>query len=144
MVNLSEFWRKGPDFTLSIPAGAKPGLYARMRGVMQSRSLPAALAAVAALAVVVNAVELLCTRGAAGGLQPCSANRTLVWPPITATWGSTSWAASPTTRLMVGIAVLALSSNRLAEGTGRWLKLISGVVMVALAPLLLLRPGWLF
>ena len=46
--------------------------------------------------------------------------------------------------LMVGIAVLALSSNRLTEGTGRWLKLISGVVMVALALLLLLRPGWLF
>jgi len=45
---------------------------------------------------------------------------------------------------MVGIAVLALSSNRLTEGTGRWLKLISGVVMVALALLLLLRPGWLF
>lgn len=46
--------------------------------------------------------------------------------------------------LMVGIAVLALSSNRLTEGTGRWLKLISGVVMVALGLLLLLRPGWLF
>ena len=46
--------------------------------------------------------------------------------------------------LMVGIAVLALSSNQLTEGTGRWLKLISGVVMVALGLLLLLRPGWLF
>lgn len=45
---------------------------------------------------------------------------------------------------MVGIAVLALSSNKLTEGTGRWLKLISGEVMVALALLLLLRPGWLF
>ena len=63
VVNLSEFWRKGLHFTLSIPASAKPGLYARMRGVMQSRSLPAALAAVEALAVVVNAVELLCTAG---------------------------------------------------------------------------------
>jgi hypothetical protein len=63
VVNLSEFWRKGPGFTLSIPASAKPGLYARLRGVMQSQSLPAALAAVAALAVVVNAVELLCTAG---------------------------------------------------------------------------------
>lgn len=36
VVNLSEFWRKGPGFTLSIPASAKPGLYARLRGVMQS------------------------------------------------------------------------------------------------------------
>jgi uncharacterized membrane protein HdeD (DUF308 family) len=46
--------------------------------------------------------------------------------------------------LMVAIAVLVLSSNRLTEGTGRWLKLISGVVMAALGLLLLLRPGWLF
>lgn len=63
VVNLSEFWRKVPDFTLSIPASAKPGLCARMRGVMQSLSLPAALVAVAGLAVVVNAVELICTAG---------------------------------------------------------------------------------
>ena len=63
VVNFSEFWRKVSDFTLSIPASAKPGLCARMRGVMQSRSLPAALVAVAGLAVVVNAVELICTAG---------------------------------------------------------------------------------
>jgi len=44
---------------------------------------------------------------------------------------------------MVGLAVLALSSNRLTEGTGRWLKLISGAVMEALGLLLLFRPGWL-
>jgi threonine/homoserine/homoserine lactone efflux protein len=46
--------------------------------------------------------------------------------------------------LMVGFAVLALSSNKLTEGAGRWLKLISGVVMVVLGLLLVLRPGWLF
>ncbi|MEA5414268.1 hypothetical protein [Synechococcus sp. BA-132 BA5] len=46
--------------------------------------------------------------------------------------------------LMVGFAVLALSSSKLTEGTGRWLKLISGVVMVALGLLLVLRPSWLF
>jgi hypothetical protein len=38
---------------------------------------------------------------------------------------------------------VALSSNKLTERTGRLLKLISGVVMVALALVLLLRPGWL-
>jgi uncharacterized membrane protein HdeD (DUF308 family) len=43
----------------------------------------------------------------------------------------------------VGTAVMALSSNRLSERAGRWLKLLSGAVMVALALVLLLRPGWL-
>jgi uncharacterized membrane protein HdeD (DUF308 family) len=45
--------------------------------------------------------------------------------------------------LMVGAAVLALSSNKLSERGGRLLKLISGVVMLALALVLLLRPHWL-
>ncbi|WP_216904715.1 hypothetical protein [Synechococcus sp. CCY 9618] len=45
--------------------------------------------------------------------------------------------------LMVGAAVLALDSNRLTETGGRWLKLISGTVMLVLGAGLLLRPGWL-
>ena len=144
VVNLSEFWRKGPDFTLSIPASAKPGLYARMRGVMQSRSLPAALAAVAALAVVVNAVELLCTAGLPAVYTAVLSQQNLGLAAHYGYLGLYILGYIADDALMVGFAVLALSSNKLTEGTGRWLKLISGVVMVALALLLLLRPGWLF
>jgi hypothetical protein len=144
VVNLSEFWRKGPNFTLSIPASAKPGLYARMRGVMQSRSLPAALAAVAALAVVVNAVELLCTAGLPAVYTAVLSQQNLSLAAHYGYLGLYIVGYIADDALMVGIAVLALSSNRLTEGTGRWLKLISGAVMVALALLLLLRPGWLF
>jgi len=39
--------------------------------------------------------------------------------------------------------VLALSSTKLTERGGRMLKLISGTVMVGLALVLLLQPGWL-
>ncbi|MCP9815166.1 glutaredoxin family protein [Synechococcus sp. GreenBA-s] len=144
VVNLSEFWRKGPDFTLSIPASAKPGLYARMRGVMQSRSLPAALVAVAGLAVVVNAVELLCTAGLPAVYTAVLSQQNLGLAAHYGYLGLYIVGYIADDALMVGIAVLALSSNKLTEGTGRWLKLISGVVMVALALLLLLRPGWLF
>ncbi|WP_216904714.1 hypothetical protein [Synechococcus sp. CCY 9618] len=63
VVNVWDSRRQDSRYALSIPAEAKPGLYARMRGVMQSRSLRPALASVAALAVVVNAVELLRTAG---------------------------------------------------------------------------------
>ena len=144
VVNLSEFWRKGPKFTLSIPASAKPGLYARMRGVMQSRSLPAALAAVAGLAVVVNAVELLCTAGLPAVYTAVLSQQNLGLAAHYGYLGLYIVGYIADDALMVGIAVLALSSNRLTEGTGRWLKLISGVVMMALGLLLLLRPGWLF
>jgi len=54
-------FRRG--LSLSIPESAKPGLYARMRRVVQAPSLPVSLLSVAALAVLVNLIELLCTAG---------------------------------------------------------------------------------
>ncbi|MEB3264560.1 MAG: glutaredoxin domain-containing protein [Synechococcus sp.] len=62
-VNLRDAWRSQGRFTLSIPEQAKPGLYARMRRVLQSQAIAPALLGVALLAVVVNLVELLCTAG---------------------------------------------------------------------------------
>ena len=45
--------------------------------------------------------------------------------------------------LMVALAVVALGNRKLTERAGRWLKLVSGLVMLALGALLLLRPQWL-
>jgi uncharacterized membrane protein HdeD (DUF308 family) len=45
--------------------------------------------------------------------------------------------------LMVGTAVLALSSHKLTERGGRWLKLVSGAVMLVLGAIMILRPEWL-
>jgi uncharacterized membrane protein HdeD (DUF308 family) len=45
--------------------------------------------------------------------------------------------------LMVAIAVSTLSRKRLQEKEGRWLKLISGVVIALLGCLLLFKPEWL-
>ena len=42
--------------------------------------------------------------------------------------------------LMVGIAVATLSRRRLQEKEGRWLKLVSGAVMLALGVVLLVKP----
>ena len=44
---------------------------------------------------------------------------------------------------MLAIGVVTLSRQRLQEGEGRWLKLVSGVVMLGLAGLLLFQPDWL-
>ena len=45
--------------------------------------------------------------------------------------------------LMATIAVVTLGRRKLQERAGRWLKLASGTVMIALALLLLLKPDWL-
>ena len=52
-------------------------------------------------------------------------------------------ATRPRRKTGVALAVIALSSNRLTEGAGRWLKFVSGAVMLALGAVMLLRPEWL-
>lgn len=47
------------------------------------------------------------------------------------------------TGLPVASALLAFGGRRLSERAGRWLKLLSGAVMLALGAVMLLRPGWL-
>lgn len=132
----------GPS--LSIPAAAKPGLYARMRQVMQQHSLPLALLAVASLAVVVNFIELLCTAGLPAmytailtqqGLSPLAHYGYL---------GLYILGYIADDALMVASAVWALSSQKLDERRGRWLKLLSGLMMLSLGLVMLLRPEWLY
>ena len=44
--------------------------------------------------------------------------------------------------LMVALAVIALGSGKLSERAGRWLKVLSGLVMTLLGGVMLLRPEW--
>ncbi len=143
LVNVLDSRRQGGSFTLSIPAEAKPGLYARLRQVVQSRSLLPALAAVAALAVVVNAVELLCTAGLPAIYTAVLSQQNLPATAHYAYLGLYILGYIADDSLMVAAAVFALSSHKLTASGGRWLKLISGGVMLALGLALLLRPGWL-
>jgi glutaredoxin len=142
-VNIKDFLSAGREFSLSIPDTAKPGLYARMRSILQARTLPLSLAGVAALAIVVNFIELLCTSGFPAiyvavltqhGLSP-SAHYAYLGLYIV------GYVADDT--LMVASAVIALSSSKLSERAGRWLKLLSGAVMLALGGIMILRPEWL-
>ncbi len=45
--------------------------------------------------------------------------------------------------LMLALAVVTLSRRKLQERGGRWLKLVSGSVMLALGAVLIGRPAWL-
>jgi glutaredoxin len=144
LVNLREAARPEASYTFSIPDSAKPGLYARMREVIQSRSLLPALAAVTALAVVVNLVELLCTAGLPAIYTAVLSQQNLDPLAYGGYLGLYIVGYIADDALMVALAVWALSSSKLSERGGRILKRISGAVMVLLALVLLLRPGWLF
>jgi len=142
-INVKDFLAFGRGPSVGIPEAAKPGLYARLRRIIQAPGLPASLLGVTALAVVVNFVELLCTAGipavftavlAQQGLSPAAHYGYLLLYIV-------GYIADDT--LMVGAAVLALGSSKLGERGARVLKLVSGVVMLALGTVLLWRPEWL-
>lgn len=142
-INIKEFFAFHRGVTLSIPESAKPGLYRRMRAVVRAESLPMALLGAAVLAVLVNFVELLCTAG-----LPALYTQVLAQQPL-APWqryaylGLYNLAYIFDDALMVSLAVATLSRAKLQERGGRWLKLLSGAVMTALALLLLFKPEWL-
>jgi glutaredoxin len=142
-VNVKDFfaWRRG--LSLSIPESAKPGLYARVRGILQAEHLAGALAGVIVLAGLVNTIELLCTAG-----FPALYTQILTMQQLP-TWkyygylGLYNLAYILDDSLMVTMAVATLSRKKLQERAGRWLKLTSGLVMAGLGAVLLLQPEWL-
>jgi glutaredoxin len=143
VVNVKDFMSPGRGFSLSIPASARPGLYARTRAVLGANTLLPSLTGVAALAVVVNFIELLCTAGlpaiytavlAQQGLSPLAHYAYLALYIL-------GYIADDA--VMVAMAVVALSNRKLSERAGRWLKLLSGAVMLALGGAMILRPEWL-
>jgi glutaredoxin len=134
-------FQRGPS--LSIPEPAKPGLYARVRRIAQAPGLWAAVAGAVALALVVNLFELLCTAGFPAVYTHILASRAL---PAWKRYGYLALynaAYVLDDAVMVTIAVVTLSRRRLQERGGRILKGLSGAIMLALALVLLFKPGWL-
>jgi len=94
--------------------------------------------------VLVNFVELLCTAGLPAMFTAILAQHELA-PAMRYAYLVLYIAGYiADDAAMVAVAVAALGSRRLGEREGRWLKLASGAVMLALGAAMLLRPEWLF
>ncbi len=136
-IHLKDFWRFGQGITLSIPASAKPGIYARMRHILQAENMTAALFGTVVLAVLVQLVELMCTSG-----FPALFTHILTLQQLDrlSYYGYLllyDAAYMLDDVIVLAIGVVTLSQHRLQENEGRWLKLVSGLVMVALGVYLL-------
>lgn len=132
LINMKDFVAPGVGFSLSISSKSKPGIYARMRAILQARSLPAAIVGVIVLALLVQVVEFLCTSG-----FPALFTRILTLRQMdTASYYGYlllyNLAYMFDDIVVLAIGVTTLSNRRLQDKEGRWLKLISGVVMVGL------------
>jgi len=144
LVNVKEFWAFRQGISLSIPESAKSGLYARVRKILAAEHLSQAMLGILVLAILVNMVEFVCTAGFPA-----------LFTQVLSQQGRTTWeyygylglynlAYIADDALMVSIAVITLSHHKLQEREGRWLKLISGLVMLGLGLFLLLAPNRLF
>ncbi|MCL4861936.1 MAG: thioredoxin family protein [Caldilineaceae bacterium] len=140
LLNIKDFFwfKQGPS--LSIPEGAKPGLFQRMRTIVQTGRLPAMLASTVLLAIAANSYELLCTSG-----FPMIYTRalTLHQLPQSAFYGYLAlYNLVYVLPLLIIVAVFAqrLGARKLTEREGRALKLLSGTMMGLLGILLIVAP----
>ncbi len=142
-INIKDFLGLDRGVSLSIPDSAKPGLYARVRRILQADNLTGALMGIVVLALFVNLIELLCTAG-----FPAIYTQILTLQQLP-TWqyygylGLYNLAYVFDDAVMVTLAVTTLSRRKLQERAGRWLKLAGGTVMAGLGVVLLVKPDWL-
>lgn len=141
LINLRDYLTARDGFTLSIPGRVKPGIYRKMRSIVDpSKTTGAALAGTALLAVGVSVVE-----------TPCTAGYPLLWADMLAAQNVGLLAAVPLFALYMAVflidelvvfaaAVIGMRALKLEERAGRLLKLLTGTVMIALAGTLILVP----
>ena len=142
-INIKDYFYAGVGPSLSIPDEAKPGLFKRMRTLTTASSFGTVAIGAAALAVVANSYELLCTTG-----FPLVFTRVLTLNELpTATYYSYLLLYNVVYVLpllgIVGVFVWRLGSRKLGEREGRTLKLLSGTMMGGLGLILLFKPDWL-
>lgn len=137
-INLKDFVAFGRGPSLSIPAAAKPGIYARLRAILRADHLGPALVGTALLAVLVQLVELLCTSGFPALYTRILTLRQLEGPSYYGYLLLYNLMYMLDDLVVLGIGVATLSQRRLQQHEGRWLKLAAGLVMVGLGLYLLL------
>jgi hypothetical protein len=142
-VNVKDFFAFRRGFSLTIPDSAKPGLYARIRRIVQAEHRTGALIGVIILAGLVNIVELLCTAGFPALYTHVLSTYQLPTWHYYAYLGLYNLAYMADDALMVTLAVVTLGRRKLEEREGRWLKLTSGAVMIALGLLMIVKPSLL-
>ena len=137
MINVKDFFAFGHGPSLSIPERTKPGIYERLRGVLHAPTLGAAVAGAGLLAVLVQGVDLLCTTGFLALFTRVLTLQNLDSMAYAGHLALYLGAYLLNHIVVLGAGVALLSRQRLQEAQGRWLKLLSGIVMIGLGLYLL-------
>ncbi|MAG21689.1 MAG: NrdH-redoxin [Candidatus Diapherotrites archaeon] len=140
LINVKDFFFFKKGISLSIPDSVKPGIFKKMRGIVQSKEWPIIIFGTIFLAFSVNLFEFLCTAGFPAIFTKVLASQNL--EPIMYYFYMLLYIIfyMIDDAIMIAIAVITLRSQRLTEVGGKWLKLISGLVMLGLGLALLFAP----
>ena len=138
-LNIKDYFiATGPS--LSISEQARPGLFERMRRLLNAENLPAMLMGTVLLAIAANSYELLCTSG-----LPMVYTRLLTLeelPTSSYYLYLLSYNVIYVLPLLLIVIIFAttLGSRKLQAHEGRALKLLAGLMMFALGLLLIFVP----
>ncbi len=141
LVNIKDYFYFQRGLSFTIDDKHKPGIFRRIRGLLsETHSLPTLILATVAMAAGIALVEL-----------PCTAGFPVVWSGIVAghdlDWTMTGILLLVYLAIYLAIeivifltAVITLRIDRFEERHGRLLKLIGGMVMLALGLMLIFAP----
>jgi hypothetical protein len=143
IINIKDYFWFKQGVSLSIPDSVKPDLYRRMTGLIRTGGLVSLVVSTVVLSATVNLYELLCTSG-----FPLVYTRILTLRELpTVAYYFYLLLYNLVYVLPLALIVLAfvvtLGTRKLSEYEGRVLKLLSGVMMLVLGILLLVKPEWL-
>ncbi len=140
LVHVKDFFFFGKGLSFSIPNSLKPKIIRKARGLIKEESTLAVMLSVVGLAIFVNFIELMCTAGLpAIYTRILTDNGILGFERLFFLLMYCLFYMFDDA-LMVGVAVYTLSSDRLQESGGRFLKLLSGAVLLILSILMIFFP----
>ncbi len=139
-INIKDYFFYKKGISLTIPERAKPGLFERMRRLLKATSVISAAGGTVVLAAAANMYELFCTAG-----FPMVYTRILTLHRLT-TAAYYLYLVLYNIVYVIPLALIVLvfaatlGKKKLTEGQGRILKLVSGMMMLSLGCVLLVRP----
>ncbi len=143
LINMKDFFFFKKGLSLTIPEKAKSKLFKKMRSLVYAQALPAMILGTIVLAFTANTFELLCTAG-----FPAIYTRILTLNNLSsfAYYGYLvlyNLVYVIPLAVVVGIFGYTRSAHKFTEKQGRILKLVGGLLMLALGLILLLKPALL-
>ncbi|MBT1074405.1 glutaredoxin family protein [Geobacter grbiciae] len=140
VINIKDFFFFEKGISLVIPEEKKPKLFERMRHLVHTGTLPSMLAGTVVLAVAANSYELLCTAGFPMVYTRLLTLRALPSSEYYLYLAFYNLIYVIPLAVIVAIFTATLGSRKLTEWQGRVLKLLSGIMMLMLGLVILLKP----